>query len=80
MGIQRIVINNNVTTLSITMPGEIGAPAGWFRIRYILIIYLKEKLHGVEIKSAITQYDFNQVTMMFVDDRDFPNLRKITDR
>ena len=44
-----------------------GAPSGWFMMGYIMIIYLKKKVHGVEIKKAITGDDFKLVTMIFVD-------------
>ena len=39
----------------------------------------KYKEHGVEIKTAITGDNFNLVIMMFVQDRDFPNLGEIKD-
>ena len=44
-----------------------------------MIICLKEKVHGVEIKTAIIGDDFKLVTMMFVKDGDFPNLGKRPD-
>ena len=31
-----------------------GSPKGWFLISWILILYLKEKVHCVEIKATIT--------------------------
>ena len=44
-----------------------------------MIICLKEKGYGVEIKTAIIGDDFKLVTMMFVNDRNFLTLGKITD-
>ena len=41
-----------------------------------MIIYLKEKSRGVEIKTEITWDDFKLVTMMFVYEGDFPTLGK----
>ena len=50
-----------------------------FLIIFILIIYLKDKVNGVEIKTAIIGGDFNLATLMFVNDGDFTNLGKRTD-
>ena len=44
-----------------------------------MIIYLKEKSRGVEIKTEITWDDFKLVTMMFVYEGDFPTSGKKTD-
>ena len=60
--------------------GNVGAPEGWFPISFIIIIYLKEKIHGVEIKTATRGDYFKLVTMVFVDYRNFPTLGKRTDR
>ena len=59
--------------------GSRGSLSGWFPIRCILIIYFKDKVPRVEIKTEITGNDFNLATVMFVDNRYFPTLYKITD-
>ena len=41
-----------------------------------MIPYLKDKGHGVEIKSTITGDDSKLATMLFVDDGDFTTLGK----
>ena len=41
--------------------------AGLFIISYILILCLKEKVHGVETKTATTGGDFKLVTIVFFD-------------
>ena len=53
--------------------------SGWFLVRFILIVYLKYKGHGVEIKTAITVDYFKLVTMIFVNDGYFKTLGKITE-
>ena len=35
---------------------DVVSTIGWFMISFILILYLKYKLHIVEIKTAITGY------------------------
>ena len=47
-------------------------------IIYIMILHLKEKGHTIEIKTAITGDEFNLVTMVFVNDKDFLTLDKRT--
>ena len=59
--------------------GNIVLTEGWFLLRCILILYLQEKGHGVEIKTAIAWDDFNISTMMFFNNRDYPNLDNRTD-
>ena len=44
-----------------------------------MVLYLKDKDHRVEIKTAITGYDLKLMTMMFVDNGYFPTLGKITE-
>ena len=56
--------------------GNGRSPQGWFLIISMLIIYLKEKGHGVEFKTSITGNEFMLVTMMFFYDRDFTTLGK----
>ena len=56
--------------------GNGGASEGWFMISFIIIIYLKENIHEVEIKNATPGDDFKLVIMMFVDNRDSSNLGK----
>ena len=58
--------------------GNRVASEGWFMISFIIIIYLKENIHEVEIKNATPGDDFKLLTMMFVDNRDSPTLGKIT--
>ena len=52
---------------------------GWFMVIFILILYLIEKGHGFEIKTAITGDYFKLLTMIFFDNGDFPKLVEITD-
>ena len=51
--------------------GEVGESEEWFLISFLMILYLKEKRHGVEIKTVIKEYAFKIVTMMFVNDTNF---------
>ena len=44
-----------------------------------MILCLKENGHGVEIKTVITGDDLKIVTMMFVEDGEFPTLGKRAD-
>ena len=44
-----------------------------------MIVYLKMKLGRVEIKTAVTGYEFKFFVIMFVDDGKFLNIWKITD-
>ena len=57
---------------------NLGAPEGWFLISCTLIIYLKQKGHGVGIKTVITGDDFKLMTMMFFENGNFTNFGKIT--
>ena len=59
--------------------GNGNSTPGWFLIISILILYLKEKIHGVEVKIAITGNEFKLVTVMFIDERYFTTLGKIHD-
>ena len=59
--------------------GKIGAPSVWFLISCIMILYLKEKGHGIEIKTSIKGEDFKLETMMFVNNGYFNTSRKTTD-
>ena len=60
--------------------GDVGSPTGWFLIICILLVYLKDKGNGVEIKTEINVEDFKLVAMMFVCKGCFMTLREITDR
>ena len=44
-----------------------------------MVIYLKFKVHGVEIKNPIIGDDFKLTTRMFVNDGGFMNLCNRTD-
>ena len=44
-----------------------------------MILYLKDKVHRVEIQTEITGDDFKLMTIIFVYDGDFTTLGKITD-
>ena len=46
-----------------------GSPAGWFLVSFIIIIYVKDKIHGVKIKTATTGDNFKIVTVIFFDNR-----------
>ena len=61
------------------LQGTQVTPTGWFLIIFILIVYLKYKVNGVEIITAITGHDFKIATMMFVTDKYFPTLGERTD-
>ena len=46
----------------------------------IIIIYLKYKVNGVEMKTFITGDDFKLITMIFIDDGDFMTQVNVTYR
>ena len=46
------------------------APSVFFMVSFILVLYLKYKVQGVEIKTELTGDDLKLVTMMFVNNRD----------
>ena len=46
------------------------APSVCFMVSFILVLYLKYKVQGVEIKTELTGDDLKLVTMMFVNNRD----------
>ena len=54
------------------------SPAGWFLIIFIIILYLKDKGSGVEVKTSITGDNFKLVITMFVDNGNFATLGKRT--
>ena len=54
--------------------GNGEAPTGWFLISWILVVYLKEKVYGVEVKTEIIVDKFKLVTMVFIDYGYFPTL------
>ena len=51
--------------------GNGGAPEGWFMIIYIIIIYVENKGHGVEIKISTNRDYFKLVTMVLINDGNF---------
>ena len=54
--------------------GNGAAPALWLLISSILIMYLADEGHSMQITSAITCSILSYVTLMFVDDGDFPTM------
>ena len=54
-----------------------GEPERWFLVSYIMILYLKEKGNGVEIKTEITRAGFRLFTIMFVNGVSLTILGKI---
>ena len=59
--------------------GNKEEPALGSLIIFIMILYLKEKGYGVEIKTTIIGDNFKLVNMIFVDNGDFKILGKRKD-
>lgn len=56
--------------------GNGASPAIWLLISSFIILLLKEKQHNIQIRSAFTSLIISYVTLMFVDDGDFPTISR----
>ena len=54
--------------------GNGAAPALWLLVSSYILLYLKSKGHGLNVKSAIHGTALTYVALMYVDDGDFPTI------